>query len=69
MQPKGEYLMHYGRSKRDGAPIGSGRYPLGSGEEPYQHDGRVGSFNTYMNDLMKQGFTMKDIAKLNHMDM
>lgn len=23
-------LMHYGRSKRDGAPKGSGRYPLGS---------------------------------------
>lgn len=27
-------LMHYGRSKRDGAPKGSGRYPLGSGEDP-----------------------------------
>ncbi len=27
------YLMHYGRSKRDGAPIGSGRYHLGSGKE------------------------------------
>lgn len=61
--------MHYGRSKLDGAPIGSGRYPLGSGEEPYQRDGKVGSFNTYVNDLMKQGFTMKEIAKLNHMDM
>ena len=31
-----EYLMHEGRSKLDGAPIGSGRYPLGSGENPYQ---------------------------------
>ena len=31
------YLAHYGRSKRDGAPHGSGRYPLGSGEEPYQN--------------------------------
>lgn len=27
------YLMHYGRSIRDGAPIGSGRYPWGSGED------------------------------------
>ena len=25
-------LYHYGRSKRDGAPVGSGRYPLGSGQ-------------------------------------
>lgn len=31
-------LMHYGKSKKDGAIIGSGRYPLGSGEEPYQHE-------------------------------
>jgi len=30
------YLMHSGRSKVDGAPVGSGRYPLGSGERPYQ---------------------------------
>jgi len=27
-------LYHYGRSKLDGAPVGSGRYPLGSGKEP-----------------------------------
>lgn len=25
-------LYHFGRSKRDGAPVGSGRYPLGSGK-------------------------------------
>lgn len=31
-----DYLAHEGRSKRDGAPIGSGRYPLGSGDNPYQ---------------------------------
>ena len=29
-----DYLAHYGRSKRDGAPHGSGRYPLGSGARP-----------------------------------
>lgn len=32
-------LFHYGRSKADGAKRGSGRYPLGSGERPHQHDG------------------------------
>ena len=31
-----DWLAHEGRSKRDGAPVGSGRYPLGSGENPYQ---------------------------------
>ena len=31
-------LMHYGKSKKDGAIIGSGRYPLGSGDDPYQHE-------------------------------
>lgn len=31
-----DWLAHEGRSKKEGAPIGSGRYPLGSGENPYQ---------------------------------
>lgn len=31
-----DYLAHYGRSKLDGAPIGSGHYRIGSGEDPYQ---------------------------------
>lgn len=31
-------LAHEGRSKMDGAPVGSGRYPLGSGENPFQRD-------------------------------
>lgn len=30
------WLIHSGVSKLNGAPIGSGRYPLGSGEDPYQ---------------------------------
>ena len=34
----GDSLAHEGRSKMDGAPIGSGRYPLGSGENPFQRD-------------------------------
>lgn len=33
-------LMHVGRSRADGAPIGSGRYPLGSGANPYQKSNR-----------------------------
>lgn len=29
-------VYHFGVSKRDGAKVGSGRYPLGSGDRPYQ---------------------------------
>ncbi len=32
-------LFHYGRSKRDGAKRGSGRYPLGSGKNPRHGSG------------------------------
>lgn len=32
----GSELYHKGKSKLDGAPRGSGRYPLGSGDRPYQ---------------------------------
>lgn len=32
-------FLHYGVSKLDGAKEGSGRYPLGSGDRPHQHDG------------------------------
>lgn len=53
-------LLHTGRSKRDGAPIGSGRYPLGSGDEPYQH---VEGINVTYNQLMKSGMTQKEVAK------
>ena len=32
-----DYLIHYGIGKMNGSPgRGSGRYPLGSGEDPYQ---------------------------------
>ena len=53
-------LIHSGRSKRDGAPIGSGRYPLGSGDEPYQHQEGI---NVIYNQLHKSGMTEKEIAK------
>ena len=53
-------LMHYGKSKKDGAIIGSGRYPLGSGEDPYQHqDG----FNDAVRRLKRSGMTEREIAE------
>lgn len=47
-------LMHYGVARR------SGRYPWGSGKEPYQHSGDLIS---RVNDLKSQGLTEKDIAE------
>ena len=48
-----DYLMHYG------TPRHSGRYPYGSGKDPYQSSrGFVG----YSNQLKKDGFTEKQIA-------
>ncbi len=52
-------LMHVGRSKLDGAPIGSGRYPLGSGDEPYQ---RGVPFNAIVTQKLNSGKTMKEVA-------
>ncbi len=53
-----DVLMHEGRSKLDGAPVGSGRYPLGSGENPNQHDD---SFLASVKRLREQGLTDKEI--------
>lgn len=49
-----EYIEHYGMPKR------SGRYPWGSGENPYQHSG---DFLSRANELKKQGLSETDIAK------
>lgn len=46
-------LTHYGMPRR------SGRYPWGSGENPYQHEG---DFYSRANELKKQGLTEKEIA-------
>lgn len=55
-----DILMHYGVSKLDGAPgRGSGRYPLGSGDDPYQ---RAGDFKARVTKLKKGGMTEKEIA-------
>jgi hypothetical protein len=46
-----DVLMHYGIIRR------SGRYPYGSGENPYQHSG---DFLSRVSELRKQGFTYTD---------
>lgn len=54
-------LMHYGKSKMDGAPgRGSGRYPLGSGEDPNQHRGDLIS---RVQEHRRSGMSEKDIAE------
>lgn len=54
MNPVAEdILMHYGVKRR------SGRYPWGSGDNPYQHSG---DFLSRVEELQKQGLSEKDIA-------
>lgn len=48
-----EMLMHYGMPRR------SGRYPWGSGDNPYQHSG---DFLSRISELKKQGLSEKEIA-------
>ena len=58
LEPSGDIyedvLTHYGVKRR------SGRYPYGSGENPYQHSG---DFISRANSLKKSGMTEKEIAK------
>ena len=54
------YLSHEGRSKKDGAPVGSGRYPLGSGENPNQHSATM---YDRIRALENDGISDKEIAK------
>lgn len=48
-----DILMHYGIKRR------SGRYPWGSGDNPYQHSG---DFLSRVEELQKQGLSEKDIS-------
>ena len=48
-----EYLEHYGMPRR------SGRYPYGSGDQPFQHSG---DFLGRISELKKSGFTYTDEA-------
>ena len=59
-----EFLEHEGRSVLEGAPIGSGRYRLGSGDTAYQH---VRNFQTTVRSLRKKGMSDLEIAK--HLQM
>ena len=55
-----DYLEHVGVSKRDGADIGSGRFPLGSGDNPFQHlEGLYGEYRK----LHEKGLTDGEIGK------
>lgn len=53
-KPPIEELMHYG------TPRHSGRYPWGSGENPYQHSG---DFLSRVEDLKKEGLAETEIAR------
>jgi len=59
-----DVLEHVGRSVLDGAPIGSGRYRYGSGEDAYQH---VKNFHTTVQALRRKGMNDTEIAK--HLQM
>lgn len=48
-------LMHYGVKRR------SGRYPWGSGEDPYQHSG---DWLSRVDELKKQGYSETQLAKI-----
>ena len=55
-----EILMHYGMPRR------SGRYPWGSGDNPYQHAdwySTAGGWIHRVRELEKEGWTQKDIAQ------
>ena len=52
-KPSIDELMHYGMPRR------SGRYPWGSGKDPYQHSG---DFLSRVDELTKKGMSEKDIA-------
>lgn len=57
-KPPIDELLHYGMPRR------SGRYPWGSGKDPYQHSG---DFLSRVDELKKKGMTEKDIA--NHFNL
>lgn len=53
-KPPIDELLHYGMPRR------SGRYPWGSGKDPYQHSG---DFISRVDELAKKGMSEKDIAE------
>ena len=58
-----DYLEHDGVAHDENPPgRGSGRYPYGSGKNPYQHE-HPGDFNAWYLSLIRQGFTETEIAR------
>ena len=56
------YLKHEGVSIKDGAPgRGSGRYPLGSGAKPYQHNNA--DFLSRIQKMKNMGMSESEIAR------
>lgn len=55
-----EEIQHVGVSKLDGAPVGSGRYPLGSGENPNQH---LITFDSRVKEMRDSGMNDTEIAR------
>ena len=53
-----EYLMHFG-TPHEGSTPHSGRFPYGSGKNPYQH---VGGLRGYVKELREKGMTDTEIA-------
>lgn len=63
LEKLGDYLQHIGVGADDNPPgRGSGRYPKGSGKNPYQHE-TIGDFKDYIDALKKKGMNEVDIAK------
>lgn len=58
-KPPLDELMHYGVKRR------SGRYPWGSGDNPYQHSG---DFLSRVQELRKQGLSEKEIVSAMGLD-
>ena len=54
------YLLHYG-TPHDGLTPHSGRFPFGSGEDPFQHDTSDDIYSKYKK-LKKDGLSDNEIA-------
>lgn len=51
-----DYLMHFGVSIDDGAEVGSGRYPKGSGKNPGQFTNGYKDLSDWNADLTRKGY-------------
>ena len=56
-----EYELDYDELMHYGTKYHSGRYPYGSGEDPYQHDGK-NNLRAHIKAMKEKGLTEKEIA-------